>query len=167
VDLCTGSGALAAALARARPGARVIGTDLDAAACRCARANGIEAVEGHLAEPLPAEIWGRCDVVTAVPPYVPTADLVYLPRDVRDWEPRLALDGGADGLDVVRQLVPAAAGLLHPGGVLLIEIGGGQDATVGRLLSQAGFRSVELVVDEDGDLRGVQAVRAKSSVTNP
>ena len=157
VDLCTGSGALAVALARARPVARVLAADIDGAACRCARANGVEVFEGHLADPLPAEIRGRCDVVTAVPPYVPTPELAFLPRDVRIFEPRLALDGGPDGLQVARQVVLAAAELLRSGGVLLVELGGDQDRALEEDLLRAGFCSIEVFADEDGDLRGVQA----------
>ncbi|MGH9067941.1 MAG: methyltransferase, partial [Acidimicrobiales bacterium] len=68
-DLGTGSGALAVALGRARPRARVVATDVDEAACRCAAANGVEVFQGHLADPLPADLWGRVDVVVAVVPY--------------------------------------------------------------------------------------------------
>ena len=159
VDLCTGSGAVAAALGRHRPGARVIGTEIDPVAARCARANGVEVVEGHLADPLRPALEGLVDLVTAVAPYVPRGQMPFLPRDVRQWEHPAALDGGPDGLEVVTELVPAAAALLRPGGTLLVELGGHQDRPVASLLGEHGFTSVDFFADEDGDLRGVQAAR--------
>lgn len=157
-DLCTGTGALAAVLARRRPSARVVASDVDPLACACARDNGVEAYAGHLADPLPAEVHGRCDVVTAVPPYVPSGQLAYLPRDARDHEPPRALDGGADGAVVLRQVVAAAAGLLRPGGVLLVELGGEQDVVLAGPLASAGFSIPRRLEDADGDLRGLRAV---------
>ncbi len=138
-DLCTGSGAIALALGRARPGARVVATDLDQAACRCAAANGVEVYAGHLAEALPGELRGRFDVVIAVVPYVPSEEIVFLPRDVRQYEPLGALDGGPHGTRVLEQAVRAAAGLLRPGGSLLLEVGGDQDGALAGVLQESGF----------------------------
>ncbi len=159
VDLCTGSGALALALARARPQARVLGTDLDPAACRCAAANGVEVHAGHLADPVPEGLTGQVDVVVGVVPYVPTAALDLLPRDARDHEPRLALDGGPDGLDLLRPAVEAAGTLLRPGGALLLELGGEQDTALAPTLTSAGLGPTRRLVDEDGELRGIEARR--------
>jgi release factor glutamine methyltransferase len=156
-DLCTGSGAVAAYLARARPGARVVATDLDPGACRCAAANGVEVFCGHLADPLPAELEGRLDVVVAVVPYVPSSQIAYLPRDVREHEPMRALDGGPDGADFLRQVVVAAPHWLRPGGHLLLELGGEQDAVLAPALAAAGFAVAARLDDEDGDLRGIEA----------
>lgn len=166
VDLCTGSGALALALQRGRPAARVLGTDVDPAACRCAAANGVEVHLGHLAEPVPPGLVGRVDVVVGVVPYVPTAAIELLPSDARDHEPQVALDGGPAGLDVLRQAVVASAGLLRPGGVLLLELGGDQDAALRPALAAAGFGDVRRLVDGDGDLRGVECRRA-AGVSHP
>lgn len=164
VDLCTGSGALALALRRARPAARVLGTDIDPVACRCARANGVEVYRGDLADPLPAGLTGTVDVVTGVVPYVPTEELGFLPRDVRCYEPALALDGGAGGTVLLTRAVQAAATLLRPGGRLLLELGGDQDELLGPPLAGAGFTAVERLVDEDGDLRGIGATRGEAQV---
>lgn len=158
-DLCTGSGAIALALARARPRARVVASDVDPVACCCAAANGVEVFAGHLAEPLPAELSGRFDVVVAVAPYVPTAAMEFLAHDVREHEPVLALDGGPLGTRVLEQAVGAAAGLLHRGGCLLLELGGDQAQLLSPVLAAAGFNPPALVVDAEGDLRGIEAER--------
>ncbi len=162
-DLCTGAGAIAVALARARPTARVVATDADPAACRCAAANGagdrVEVLCGDLAAPVPAALHGRVDVVVAVAPYVPSDEIGLLPREARDHEPLVALDGGPDGLQVLRRLVRAAARLLRPGGSLLAELGGEQDRALAPALHAAGFDAVTSHHDGDGDLRGVEARR--------
>ena len=156
-DLCTGSGAIAMALARARPGARVVGSEVDPLACACAAGNGIEVYPGDLAEPLPLELWGHFDVVIAVVPYVPSDMVAYLPREVREYEPCLALDGGPGGTRVLEQAVWAGATLLREGGTLLLELGGDQDQALKDVLIAAGFGAVRTHVDEDGDLRGIEA----------
>jgi release factor glutamine methyltransferase len=97
------------------------------------------------------------DLVTAVAPYVPTSELRHLPADVQRYEPRVALDGGEDGLDLVRRIVAAAGRLLHTGGWLLIELGGAQDETLAPSLAASGFTHPESWWDEDGDLRGLAA----------
>lgn len=157
VDLCTGCGAVAAALVRGRPGARVLATDIDPVACRCAASNGVEVYLGDLDEPVPPEVRGRANVVTAVVPYVPTRYMDYLPRDVREWEPRLALDGGPAGTSVLGPAVRAAARLLTPGGTLFLELGAGQPEVLRSLLVRAGFGPFTTWTDEDGDLRGLEA----------
>jgi release factor glutamine methyltransferase len=154
VDLCTGSGAVAAHLMAAVPGARVLGVDGDRRAAACARRNGVTTLLGDVDGPLRP---GWFDVVTAVAPYVPTGDLHFLPADVQRHEPRLALDGGADGLEVVRRIVAAAARLLRPGGWLLVELGGGQDRALRPTLAASGFSPAIPWFDEDGDLRGLAA----------
>ena len=157
VDLCTGTGAIAAVMAAARPGARVLATELDPAAARCARRNGVEVLEGHLDEPLPAELEGRVDVVATVVPYVPTDDLRLLPRDVREFEPRSALDGGREGADFLKEVVTRSPRWLQPGGWLLLELGGRQAELLGAQLDQRGFGSVEVMRDEEGDPRAICA----------
>lgn len=156
-DLCTGSGAVAVALRKARPGARVVATDVDADACRCAARNGVEVYHGHLAEPLPADLVGNFDVVVAVVPYVPSDEMEFLPRDVRKYEPRLALDGGKHGVELLEQVIVAAPRLLRPGGALVVELGGTQDEQLAPVLQAAGFDLVERLVDDEGDVRGVCA----------
>jgi release factor glutamine methyltransferase len=97
------------------------------------------------------------DVLTAVAPYVPTSELRLLPADVQRYEPRVALDGGEDGLELVRRIVAAAGRLLHPGGWLLIELGGTQDQALASALAASGFDRSEPWWDEAGDLRGLAA----------
>jgi release factor glutamine methyltransferase len=157
VDLCTGSGALAAVLQRDRPGARVVAADTDPRAVACARANGVDAYEGHLLDPLPDELAGAVDVVVSVPPYVPTPALSLLPRDTLAVESAAHYDGGPDGTDLLLAIGAQALGFLRPGSALLVELGGDQADTVGAALERLGYAGVETWADEDGDLRGLQA----------
>jgi release factor glutamine methyltransferase len=125
VDLCCGSGAMGAALVAALDRIELYAVDIDPAAVRCARRNvaaaGGQVYEGDLYEPLPATLRGRVDVLVASAPYVPTEAIRLLPAEARMHEPRVALDGGADGLDVVRRVTAAAPLWLAPGGHLLVE----------------------------------------------
>jgi release factor glutamine methyltransferase len=159
-DLCTGSGAVAVHLQAEAPTARVVGVDNDRRAVVCARANGVTALLGDLNGPLRPGIF---DVVTAVAPYVPAGELHYLPADVQRYEPAAALDGGPDGLRVVRRVVEAAGSLLRPGGWLLTEVGGNQDEALATTLRARGFDAVSTWCDEDGDLRGLAAPRSSST----
>lgn len=140
VDLCTGSGAVAVALATELSSAEVIATDVSAAAVEVAGANaarhGVELafVQGDLFEPLAGQTF---DIAVANPPYIPSGDIDGLAREVRA-EPRLALDGGADGLDLVRRLIDAAPNHLCSGGVLALEHGFDQAAAVRALFDGAG-----------------------------
>jgi release factor glutamine methyltransferase len=125
VDLCCGAGAIGAAVAAAVDGAEVHAADIDPAAVRCARRN-LPGPRGHvyqgdLYEPLPAGLRGQVAVLAANVPYVPTGEIEFLPPEARAHEPRTALDGGADGLSVLRQVAAGALGWLAPGGHLLIE----------------------------------------------
>ena len=157
VDLCTGAGAIAVVLATAVPAARVLATELDLDAVLCARRNGVEVFEGFLDDPLPRALEHRVDVITAVVPYVPTDALRLLPRDVQAFEPRLALDGGADGMDLLMQVVRRSGHWLRPGGWLLLELGTAQAEPIGRRLHEVGFGEPDVMTDEDGDPRAVCA----------
>lgn len=125
VDLCCGSGALGAALAATVPGIELYAADIDPIAVRCARRNvaaaGGEVFLGDLYDPLPPRLRGRVHILLANAPYVPTADIALLPTEARSHEARMALDGGADGLDVVCRVAADAARWLAPGGHLLVE----------------------------------------------
>ena len=149
IDLCTGSGAIAAVLRAARPAARVHATDADGRAVACARDNGVDAHLGDLFAPLP-DI--GADVVTAVAPYVPSPELGLLHRDTLAFESAGHYDGGPDGLAVARRVVAAAPARLRPGGTLLLELGAGQPER----LAGAGLRLVAVLRDEDGDVRGAE-----------
>ena len=123
VDLCCGAGAIGAALAATVDRAEVYAADIDPAAVRCARLNLPEgrAYQGDLYQALPASLRGRVAVLAANVPYVPTSEIAFLPPEARAHEPRAALDGGADGLDVLLRVAAGASGWLAPGGHLLIE----------------------------------------------
>lgn len=159
IDLCTGSGAVAAVLQHAVPDALVAGVEIDPCAAACAAHNDVQVVVGDLATPL--HLAGAVDVVTAVAPYVPTGARQLLPTDVQRHEPLRALDGGDDGLAIVRRVVEHAATLLGPAGHLLLELGGAQDVLLGPELADAGFDPPEPWYDGDGDLRGVITRRVR------
>jgi len=157
IDLCTGSGALAIAIRRARPCAHIVGTDIDDRAVRCARANGIAAYKGDLFDPLPRDLEGTVDVVVAVTPYVPTPALVHLPRDTLKFEPVSFYDGGPDGTIYLRRVAAEAPRFLRPGGTLLLEVGGDQPELLWDQLEFLGYTNCSAWSDEDGDIRGLGA----------
>jgi release factor glutamine methyltransferase len=158
IDLCTGCGAVARVLAERRPGARVVASDLDEGAVACARANGVEAYAGDLFAPLPAELHGRTDVVVGVVPYVPTPELGLLQRDTFTFETPLSYDGGADGTGVLRRAIAGAPAFLRAGGTLLLELGGDEPAALAADLAAQGFTDTIILRDEDGDVRGIEAI---------
>jgi release factor glutamine methyltransferase len=157
-DIGAGSGAIACALATERPDARVLATELSPAALSVAEGNvralgladRVRLLAGDLLEPLAAEP-GRLAMIVANAPYLPSGILPSLPREVVDFEPRQALDGGPDGLAVIRRLLAVAPAALRPGGWLVLEIGEDQAATVAGLMDAQGF--VDVATRED--LRGV------------
>ncbi|MBP7828829.1 MAG: peptide chain release factor N(5)-glutamine methyltransferase [Kiritimatiellae bacterium] len=148
-DVGTGTGCIALALASKRPGARCLARDSSPAALDLARENAaalglegrIEFEEGDLLEGVPP---GSLDAVVSNPPYVPAGDWAGLDRSVRDFEPRGALDGGADGLAVIRRLLPQAFTSLKERGIVALEIGEGQAERVRRLMKDAGFVAGEI-----------------------
>jgi release factor glutamine methyltransferase len=143
VDLCTGAGAVALAVARARPGAVVHAVDLDPTAVRWATQNlapvGASVHAGDLYAALPASLRGSVDVLAANAPYVPRSEIALMPREARLHEPAIALDGGPDGLDVHRRIAADAAGWLAPGGTVLIETSARQADGTSRPLRERGF----------------------------
>lgn len=150
VDVGTGSGAIAVALAHKLPHTFVTATDVSSRALTLAAENAkrngvaVRFVAGDLLEPVAGE---RFDLVVSNPPYVAMADRNSLDVEVREYEPALALFAGDDGLDVYRRLIPAAFQALTPGGFVVLEIGYGQSATIAELLARAGFERVEFVPD--------------------
>ncbi len=143
VDLCCGSGAVAAAVATELPLAGLHAVDIDPAAVRCARRNltaaGGQVYQGDLYQPLPGTLRGRVDVLIANAPYVPTAEVGLLPPEARSYEPRTALDGGADGLAILRRVAAAAPQWLAPGGDLLVETSERQAAPMASLAARHGL----------------------------
>lgn len=158
VDLCTGAGAVACVLRSRRPAATVVATDIDLAAVACARANGIDALAGHLDQPLLPTLAGRVDVLTAVVPYVPTGALAFLARDAVAFEARRALDGGPDGLTLLSEVIARSRRWLRPGGALVVELGGDQAGAVSAAMEAEGFTAVAVHCDEEGDDRFVEGV---------
>jgi release factor glutamine methyltransferase len=152
LDLCTGSGCIAVTIAAERPLASVWATELSTDAAAVARANAeahqvasrVSILEGDLFAPVPAD--ARFDVVVSNPPYVKRSELSGLQKEVTR-EPRLALDGGEDGLDFVRRIAEGAHGALKRGGWLALEIGDEQGAVVKDVLTRAGYLAVR--VDKD------------------
>ena len=155
LDLCCGVGAVGIAVAAAGP-VELHAADVDPAAVRCARRNGVPAVyEGDLYDALPAALRGRVDVLVANAPYVPTAAIALMPPEARDHEARAALDGGADGLDVQRRVAAGAPGWLAPDGALLVETSDQQAPATLAAFTAAGL-TAHLV--QDDDLGGTVAV---------
>jgi len=150
LDLCCGAGALAAAVAAAVD-AEVHAADIGRAAVECARLNlgdRGQVHEGDLFEPLPARLRRRVDVLVANVPYVPSDEIDLLPAEARVHEPRVTLDGGADGLDVARRVAAGAPAWLAPGGSLLVETSERQVVTAARVLEAAGLTVRVAVSDE-------------------
>ncbi len=151
-DVGTGSGAIAVALASNLPDARIYALDVSAAALGVARANaahhGFQARVLFRVGDLLAPVGGRhFDLIVSNPPYVPEDDRDSLSMEVRDYEPAQALFAGGDGLEVVRRLIPAAFAALVSGGVIVLEIGFGQQAAIDELLAGAGFKDIEFTED--------------------
>lgn len=166
VDLCCGSGAVGAALAAEVGGIELHAADVDPAAVRCARRNlgpvGGQVHEGDLYSALPDSLRGRVDVLVANAPYVPTDSIGMMPPEARLHEPRVALDGGSDGLDVQRRIVGEATLWLAPGGRLLIETSVRQAPATAALLRDAGL-SARTFQSEEFDATVVLGSRGKSA----
>ena len=142
VDLCCGSGAVAAVLAASADGIDLHAADIDPAAVRCARRNLAatdHVYEGDLFAPLPGDLRGRIDVLVANAPYVPTGEVSLLPAEARDHEARVALDGGPDGLEILRRVAETAPRWLAPGGHLLVESSTRQAPHIVAAMSRGGL----------------------------
>jgi release factor glutamine methyltransferase len=164
VDLCCGTGAIGAALAARLPDAQVWACDIDPAAIACARRNlpSERVREGDLYDALPDALRGRVDVLAVNAPYVPTDAVRDMPREARDHEHRVALDGGADGMDVQRRVVAGAGAWLAAGGRLLIETSRGQADGTAALLTAAGL-STRIETDDELDATVVVGTSAPSA----
>lgn len=164
LDIGTGSGAIAVALAHTLPHAAVTTIDISPAALAvarenaacCALASRIRFLEGDLLTPVAPE---QFDLIASNPPYVPETDRPTLSVEVRDFEPALALFAGPDGLAVYRRLIPQAFAALAPGGWLLLEIGYGQRDAIHGLLAASGFASIAFTADLQGIPRVAEARR--------
>ncbi|HEX7106425.1 MAG TPA: putative protein N(5)-glutamine methyltransferase [Acidothermaceae bacterium] len=151
LDLCCGAGAIGAALLTRAPGIELHAADVDPAAVACARRNLTAPVHiGDLYDPLPPRLRGQVDAIVANVPYVPSADVAFLPSEARVHEPLTALDGGPDGLDVLRRVAAGAPDWLRRGGRLLIETSERQAAAAVHAFAGSGLRARTTTDDELG-----------------
>jgi release factor glutamine methyltransferase len=161
VDLCCGSGAVAAAIAAAVPDLELHAVDIEPHATACARRNlaGTAQVhEGDLETALPEDLRGRIELITANAPYVPTSELEHLPRESREHEPRVTVDGGADGVGLHRRVAVTAAGWLRPGGALVLET---SPASLARSREAVLAAGLHVRVDVDDHLDAVVVVATR------
>lgn len=162
-DLGTGSGAIAVTLAKQLPAAKVVAVDASGDALEVARANAarhgvsVEFLHGDLFAPIPADM--RFDWIVSNPPYIPSREIESLAREVRDHEPRAALDGGPDGLDVVRRIAAEAVARLAEGGRVAVELCAGQGTEAGRIFLDNGWRVEKMIADLQGHERVLVACR--------
>lgn len=158
LDLCCGSGAVGIAV-KAETDAEVWASDVSEEALAYARRNADEngTEIRFVKSDLFSDLDGTFDVIVSNPPYIPTDDIGKTDTEVRDHEPRLALDGGPDGLDFYRRIIPEALSRLNPGGVLLLEAGIGEAEAVRELLEGAGFKEMEIIKDLSGTDRIISA----------
>jgi release factor glutamine methyltransferase len=161
LDLCCGSGALGLAITAQMKGIALYSSDIDPTAVRTARENLTTPVyEGDLFTPIPQELKGRIDVLIANVPYVATAHIPLLPAEARDHEPRTALDGGPDGLEVFRRITAEALTWLAPNGVLLSEITDAQLTAATEAVNQAGL-DADSIYDDDLEARVIRGRRTR------
>lgn len=153
LDLCTGSGCVAITLARQRPTTQVHATDLSDGALVVARENAfrlgaynISFSQGDLFQGLD-RLRGSRDLITANPPYIPSGEVDTLTPDIKDHEPRLALDGGDDGMSIIRRIIEGAPAFLEHGGTLAMEVGAGEAPDVAKLYAERGFTNVAITRD--------------------
>ncbi|WNB90901.1 putative protein N(5)-glutamine methyltransferase [Bacillus sp. NEB1478] len=145
VDLCCGSGAVGAVLAKTEEGIHLYAADIDPIAVKCALRNvsdvGGFVYEGDLYDPLPSELFGHVHLIVANAPYVPSSAIKLLPSEAQDHEARVALDGGKDGHDIHRQIAAGASHWLAPGGHLLVETSERQALHTLKIFTQSGLIS--------------------------
>lgn len=161
LDLCTGSGCIACAIASEYPAARVLATDISPDALALANENvrelglsdSVTVLQSDLLSAFKDESSGRFDLVISNPPYVPTGVCESLPAEVKDFDPSLALDGGVDGLDLVRSFAPDVYDVLKPGGVVALELFEGHMDTAARIFNGLGFVKVRVACDLTGKPR--------------
>lgn len=187
LDLCTGSGCLALALAKEFPDFEIYGTDISEIAIGYARRNAeinniknAAFLTGALFQPFKKIDTDYClpfssldnsisnptgfafDLIISNPPYIRTDDIKGLQPEVKDWEPAIALDGGTDGLDFYRELIPAARYFLKDNGLIILELGNGQSSRVAEIIESSGYTHIEIIKDYAGIERIIQASRNDS-----
>jgi len=162
LDLCTGSGCLALAIAKEFPESEVIGCDDSEAALKIAEKNAemnmienVTFIKGDLFKPVSNE--DSFDMIISNPPYIRTEEIQGLQPEVRDWEPFKALDGGADGLDYYRLIIPESTHYIKDNGIVMFEHGDGQSDHIAALFDKAGFEGLKMIKDYSGKERIIQA----------
>jgi len=162
LDLCTGSGCLALALARGIPSSQVYGVDISDAAVGYAKRNALRNninnatfLHGDLFAPFKKR--GFFDLIISNPPYIRSGDITGLQPEIREWEPETALDGGEDGLDFYRRIIPSAREYLKDRGMLMIEIGAGQADDTADIIKSAGYSQFRIIKDYNGIDRILEA----------
>ena len=163
LDLCAGSGCIGLAAAVNAPQSRVVLADWSEGALRICRQNvrrnnlnaRVTCVRADAREPAPSALWDF-DVIACNPPYIPSGEIDALDPDVKDYEPRMALDGGPDGLDFYRDIAGKWASALRLGGTLLFEVGAGQAPAVEEILAKNGFTGINTLPDIHGIWRVVE-----------
>ncbi len=163
VDLCCGTGALGAALLARLGDVELHAADVDGAAVRCARRTLAGRGQVHLGDlfaALPASLRGRVDLLVASTPYIPSDAVRLMPPEAREHEPLGALDGGSDGLAVVRRLVAEAPAWLAPGGVVLVETSAAQGEAARTAMAAAGLDAAVLA-DDEGESTAVRGRRSR------
>jgi len=156
LDLCTGSGCIALALAREFPDSEIYGTDTSEVAIRYAEENvdrnrikNVTFLKGNLFDPLKNSD-NKFDVIISNPPYIRRADMENLQPEIKDWEPGEALDGGEDGLDYYKMIIPESKNYLKENGYLVLEIGIGQSDEVKWMAEETGFKDIIVIRDYSG-----------------
>ncbi len=169
LDLCTGSGCLALALAREFPDFKVYGTDISEIAIKYAEENArlncisnVTFLRGNLFEPIERLFTVNCslftfDLIISNPPYIRTDDIENLQPEIKEWEPVDALNGGVDGLDFYRLLIPSARRFLKDNGIIMLELGFGQSSDVVDIFESAGYAQIEIIKDYAGIERIIKA----------
>lgn len=162
LDLCTGSGCLALALARGIPSAQVYGVDISDIAVGYAKRNAVRNnisnvtfLQGDLFEPFKDKNF--FDLIISNPPYIRSGDISALQPEIREWESETALDGGEDGLDFYRMIIPSASGYLKDRGMLMLEIGAGQADDTADMIRSAGYSCFRIIKDYNGIERILEA----------
>ena len=163
LDLCTGSGALAISLKNERPQLDVTASDISVKALKVAKQNAANLLDnGYGAKFIKSDLFeniaGKFDIIVSNPPYVPSGEMAALAPEVRR-EPALALDGGRDGLDLIRQIISQAGDYLHPNGALLLEAAPGQMPEIKALLAKHNFSGIRICKDLAGRDRVILAMR--------
>jgi len=169
IDAGTGTGNIAIAIARRTENCKILATDISPGALEIARRNldaykineKVDLVCGDLFAPLRGgEYEGKVDIIACNPPYIPTSSLEKMPREIREYQPRIALDAGPYGIDFYQRLVRESLAMLKPGGILVFEVGEGQDKLVNRILSlNKGYEDIRYFNDRDNIIRVFSAVK--------